>query len=218
MNRLLLLVACAATLMACRSAEQAPGPTSGQGAADRTTVVDPAGDPPGTRYTVLAGGCFWCVEADFDKVDGVISTTSGYAGGTEVNPTYGEVGSGRTGHTEAVRIVYDSTRVSYRQLLEYFWRHHDPLTPNRQFCDAGPQYRAAIFYQTPGQRALADSLKQAYQGRFPTPIVTEIVPETPFYRAEDYHQDFYRTNPERYDSYRLGCRRDARIEQLWGTP
>ena len=214
MPRLFLLLPL--LLAGCRTSEPAPVAGAAQTPSSRTTAVSRANDPPGTSYIVLAGGCFWCVEADFDKVPGVRSTTSGYAGGEEVNPTYEEVGSGRTGHTEAVRIVYDSTRVSYAQLLEYFWRHHDPLTANRQFCDAGTQYRAAIFYRTPRQRALADSMKTAYQPRFPTPIVTEIVPETAFYPAEDYHQDFYRTTPERYHSYRMGCRRDARVEQLWG--
>ncbi len=204
------------TLAGCRSSESRAPAAPAESATDRTTAVTPAADPPGTAYAVFAGGCFWCVEADFDKVEGVRSTTSGYAGGTEANPTYEEVGSGRTGHAEAVRVVYDSTRVPYAALLAYFWHHHDPLTGDGQFCDHGSQYRPIVFVRTARQRAVADSLKAVYEARFGRAVATEIVAETPFYRAEGYHQDFYRKNPERYHSYRLGCRRDARVEQVWG--
>jgi peptide-methionine (S)-S-oxide reductase len=173
--------------------------------------------PPGERAkATFAGGCFWCVEADFDKVDGVISTTSGYTGGKLANPTYSQVSAGGTGHTEAVEIVYNPAKVSFQKLLDVFWRNHDPLTKNRQFCDGGEQYRAGIFYHDAEQRRLAEASKQAAQARFTQPIQTEITVAGAFYPAEDYHQDFYVKNPVRYKFYRLNCGRDKRLEQLWG--
>jgi peptide-methionine (S)-S-oxide reductase len=173
--------------------------------------------PPGERAkATFAGGCFWCVEADFDKVGGVISTTSGYIGGKLANPTYSQVSAGGTGHTEAVEIVYDPAKVSFEKLLDVFWRNHDPLTKNRQFCDGGDQYRAGIFYHDAEQRRLAEASKQAAQVRFTQPIQTEVTAASAFYQAEDYHQDFYVKNPIRYKFYRLNCGRDKRLEQLWG--
>jgi peptide-methionine (S)-S-oxide reductase len=167
---------------------------------------------------VFAGGCFWCTEADFDKVPGVLSTTSGYIGGHLENPSYEQVSAGRSGHIEAVQVRYDPGKTSYAKLLEAYWPTIDPLTANAQFCDHGPQYRSAIFYATPEEQALAEASKAALQasGRFSQPIVTEILPATTFYPAEDYHQDYYQRNPLRYAYYRNGCGRDKRLEQLWG--
>jgi peptide-methionine (S)-S-oxide reductase len=169
-----------------------------------------------TAVATFAGGCFWCVEADFDKVDGVISTTSGYTGGKVANPSYQQVSAGSTGHTEAVEIVYDPAKVSYEKLLNHFWRNHDPLTKNAQFCDHGSQYRAGIFYHDEEQQRLAQASKQKAQARFRQPIQTEITPAGPFYKAEDYHQDYYVKNPIRYKFYRYNCGRDQRLEELWG--
>jgi peptide-methionine (S)-S-oxide reductase len=173
---------------------------------------------PTTAIATFAGGCFWCTEADFDKVKGVISTTSGYTGGLVVNPTYQQVGSGRTGHTEAVEIVYDPAVVSYGRLLDVFWHNHDPLAKDRQFCDRGTQYRPAIFYHNAEQHALAEASKKKYQARFKQPIQTEITAASAFYKAEDYHQDYHNKNSVRYKFYRYNCGRDARLEELWGKP
>lgn len=166
----------------------------------------------------FAGGCFWCTEADFDKVDGVVSTTSGYIGGHTENPTYEEVSGGGTGHTEAVEIRYDPGRVSYRELLDIFWVNHDPTTNDRQFCDKGRQYRPGIFYHDAEQKRLAEASKRKVENEQPFPVVTEITEATTFYAAEDYHQDYYRKNPIRYKFYRFSCGRDARLEELWGEP
>ena len=171
-----------------------------------------------TATATFAGGCFWCTEADFDKVKGVISTTSGYIGGMVVNPTYEQVVTGRTGHTEAVEVVYDPAVVSYERLLDVFWKNHDPLAKDRQFCDRGTQYRPGIFYHSEEQRALAEATKKTHQARFKQPIQTEITAATTFYNAEDYHQDYYKKNPTRYQFYRFNCGRDARLEELWGKP
>jgi peptide-methionine (S)-S-oxide reductase len=164
----------------------------------------------------FAGGCFWCMEGPFDKVDGVVSTTSGYTGGTRKNPSYEEVSSGGTGHAESVQVVYDPAKVSYEKLLEVYWHNIDPLARNRQFCDVGTQYRSAIFYHDETQKRLAEASKAEVQKRFKQPIATEIVAASAFYPAEDYHQDYYMKNPIRYKFYRTGCGRDARLEELWG--
>lgn len=166
----------------------------------------------------LAGGCFWCVEADFDKLPGVVSTTSGYIGGMRANPTYEQVSGGRTGHFEAVEIVYDPTRITYAQLLDHFWVNIDPTVDDRQFCDIGPQYRAAIFVHDEEQRRVAEASKAALQKSkpFAKPIVTPILPATTFFNAEEYHQDYYLKNPIRYRYYRSGCGRDARLTEIWG--
>ena len=170
------------------------------------------------KTATFAGGCFWCVEADFDKVAGVVSTTSGYTGGRTVNPSYEEVSRGGTGHAEAVEVVYDAGKVSYERLLDVFWHHIDPLAKDFQFCDHGNQYRTAIFYRGEDERRLAEASKVTVQARFKQPIATEIVPAGPFYKAEEYHQDFYVKNPVRYKFYRYNCGRDARLEELWGKP
>jgi len=166
----------------------------------------------------LAGGCFWCVESDFDKIDGVISTTSGYIGGRKANPTYQEVSAGGTGHTEAVQIVFDPSRVSYRTLVDRFWTTIDPTVKDQQFCDVGSQYRSGIFFHDEEQRREAEASKAAIEKSkpFKQPIVTEITMATTFYPAEEYHQDYYLKNPIRYRYYRTGCGRDARLKQLWG--
>jgi peptide-methionine (S)-S-oxide reductase len=172
----------------------------------------------GHAIATFAGGCFWCMEPPFDELDGVISTTSGYTGGHKPNPTYEEVSSGATGHTEAVQVVFDPQRINYEKLLAVFWRNIDPITANAQFCDHGTQYRAGIFYHNAEQRRLADESKRALEasGRFKVPIVTEIVAAGPFYPAEEYHQDYYKKNPIRYKFYRAGCGRDQRLAELWG--
>ncbi|MDH5540873.1 MAG: peptide-methionine (S)-S-oxide reductase MsrA [Rhizobacter sp.] len=174
--------------------------------------------PMATAKAVFAGGCFWCVEADFDKVEGVLSTTSGYTGGTVANPTYAQVSAKRTGHAEAVEIVFDPAKVSYERLLEHYWRTIDPTTPDRQFCDAGSPYRTAIFAQDEAQLKAALASRQALEKSkpFKEPIVTEVVKGGAFYPAEAYHQDYYLKNPIRYKYYRNGCGRDARLKQLWG--
>ncbi|MCH9648339.1 MAG: peptide-methionine (S)-S-oxide reductase MsrA [Deltaproteobacteria bacterium] len=170
------------------------------------------------EVAIFAGGCFWCTESDFEKVEGVISAVSGYIGGHQDNPTYNEVSAGRTGHTEAVRIEFDTTQISYEEMLETFWYSIDPTTPDRQFCDRGSQYRSGIFYLDEDQKAAAlQSLAEIEATKpFSDPIVTEITAADTFFPAEDYHQDFYKKSPGRYYSYRRGCGRDARLEQIWG--
>ena len=167
---------------------------------------------------VFAGGCFWCVESDFDKVPGVLSTTSGYTGGKTANPTYEQVSSHSTGHAEAVLVEFDPAKVSYERLVEHFWRTIDPTTKDRQFCDSGSPYRSAIFVQDAEQLKLATASRAALEKSkpFKEPVVTEIVMATTFYPAEGYHQDYYLKNPVRYKLYRTGCGRDARLKQLWG--
>jgi peptide-methionine (S)-S-oxide reductase len=171
-----------------------------------------------SAVAVFAGGCFWCTEADFDKLPGVLETTSGYIGGSIENPTYEEVSSGRTGHIEAVQVRFDPRQTSYAKLLEAFWPTIDPINGNGQFCDNGPQYRSAIFYLNAEQQHLAEASKTALtaSGRLAQPIATEILAATPFYAAEDYHQDYHTKNPLRYNYYRHGCGRDQRLKELWG--
>jgi peptide-methionine (S)-S-oxide reductase len=172
-----------------------------------------------TRIATFAGGCFWCMEPPFDKVDGVLSTISGYTGGRTVNPTYEEVSSGTTGHAESLQVTYDPSRVTYEKLLEVYWHNIDPLARDRQFCDVGEQYRSAIFYHDEEQKRLAEASKQELEksGRFKQPIATQIVAATTFYPAEEYHQDYYKKNPIRYKFYRFNCGRDQRLQELWGT-
>jgi peptide-methionine (S)-S-oxide reductase len=175
--------------------------------------------PNGTSVATFGGGCFWCMEPPFDAVDGVLATTSGFMGGTVANPTYDQVSRGGTGHIEVVQVTFDSSRVSYQELLEVYWTNVDPVAVNRQFCDVGPMYRSAIFVHSPQQRELAETSKRSLQasGRFDRPIATEIHDASAFYAAEDYHQDFYLKNPRRYRQYRQGCGRDARLREIWGS-
>ncbi|PKO52887.1 MAG: peptide-methionine (S)-S-oxide reductase [Betaproteobacteria bacterium HGW-Betaproteobacteria-20] len=168
---------------------------------------------------IFAGGCFWCSEADFEKLAGVVMAESGYTGGQLENPTYEQVSRGSTGHAEAVRVTYNPKLVSYAQLLDYFWHHIDPTVKDQQFCDVGSQYRSAIFYQDESQKKAAEASKTALErsGKL-AHIYTEIVPASRFYIAEGYHQDYYKKNPIRYRYYRNGCGRDARISEVWGPP
>ena len=182
--------------------------------------AQPAKAPPaGAAVATFAGGCFWCMEPPYDKLPGVLSTTSGYMGGTTRNPTYEEVSAGRTGHAEVVQVVYDPKQVTYERLLEVFWRNVDPTVKDRQFCDAGSQYRTAIFVHTDLQRQAAENSKAllATTKPFKDPIVTPIVSAGEFWPAEEYHQDYYVKNPVRYTYYRTGCGRDARLKALWGN-
>jgi len=206
----IILFSLAALLTSCQTSEQ-----NGQNAASATTNSI---QTKNLATATFAGGCFWCMEPPFEKLVGVISVTSGYIGGQKRNPTYEEVSAGETGHAEAVQVVYDSTQISYAQLLQVFWRNIDPLAVNRQFCDGGSQYRSAIFYHNAEQRRLAEESKQKLEQikKFGRPIVTEIVAASAFYPAEEYHQDFYKKSPLHYKTYRAGCGRDRRLKELWG--
>jgi len=166
----------------------------------------------------FAGGCFWCMEEAYEKVDGVVTVISGYIGGQVDHPNYEQVSAGGTGHAEAVEVAYDPSKVTYQQLLEVFWRNVDPTTLNAQFCDHGNQYRTAIFYHDEMQKQLINESQKTVEGSktFPEPIVTEISPASMFYPAEEYHQDFYTKNPIRYKFYKWNCGRAQRLEQLWG--
>lgn len=177
----------------------------------------PAAEKPAVAKATFAGGCFWCVEEAFDKIPGVVGTISGYMGGKTKNPTYEQVSSGRTGHTEVVQVEYDPKRVTYDKLLDVFWRNIDPTQRDAQFCDHGSQYRSGIFYHDDEQRKLAEASKTALMKNkpFKGEIVTEITRASEFYAAEDYHQDYYQKNPVRYKFYKTGCGREARLKELW---
>jgi peptide-methionine (S)-S-oxide reductase len=179
-----------------------------------------AGPGPGLQNATFAGGCFWCMEPAFDKLEGVKSVVSGYTGGHKTNPTYEEVSNGTTGHAESIEITYDPAVISYAKLLDVFWHNVDPTVKDRQFCDSGSQYRSAIFYHDEEQKRLAEASKKTLEQskRFPGPIYTEIVPATTFYPAEEYHQKYYQKNPVRYKYYRYSCGRDQRLKELWGKP
>lgn len=202
MRKTLLALAALAVLAAVPSAAAPPAPQPGEGIA------------------VFATGCFWCTESDFEKVPGVIDVVSGYTGGTVDNPTYKQVGSGGTGHAEAVEVRFDPAKVTYAQLLDKFWHSTDLLDGGGQFCDRGEEYRSAIFYLDDEQMRLALESKAAIEasGRFSQPIATRIDPAATFWPAEDYHQDYARLNPVRYKYYRWNCGRDQRLEELWGKP
>jgi len=198
MKRMLIGALGAFTLLASPASAQEPGP-------------EPA-------VATFGSGCFWCTESDFDKVEGVVKTISGYMGGLTRNPTYSQVSTGRTGHAEVVQITYDPAKVSYEKLLDVYWMNTDPLDASGQFCDKGSQYRPVIFTHTEEQKRLAEASKQALidSKRFKQPIVVEIKPATDFTAAEDYHQDFYKKSAFHYKRYRIGCGRDARLQALWG--
>lgn len=169
------------------------------------------------KKATFAGGCFWCMQPAFDKLDGVISTVVGYTGGHTKNPTYAEVSAGKTGHAESIEITYDPSKISYEKLLDVFWHNIDPTTPNKQFCDTGTQYRSAIFYHDTEQKAEAeDSKRKLIESGKVSPVVTEITQATTFYPAEEYHQEYYKKNPLRYKFYRYLCGRDKRLEEVWG--
>ena len=212
MARLLLALALPIVVLTtlaagCATTETAPadGPTVG-------LDIDPAV----ADTAVFAGGCFWCMEKPFEDLEGVAAVVSGFSGGTVPNPSYEQVTSKTTGHYESVEVIYDPTVVPYDTLLQVYWHNVDPLDGGGQFCDRGSPYYPAIFVRTPEERAAAERTKEFLNGRFSSPVAVEILDAAPFYAAEDYHQDFYRTNRARYTSYRIGCRRDARLEELWG--
>ena len=224
MNRLILSTFVAA--LACQSTGPNPdAPTNGSSSAPSTraaaNVVDgtalATAPEAGLAVATFAGGCFWCMEPPFDKVEGVKSTTSGYTGGVERHPSYKQVAYGRTGHTESIRVVYDPKVVTYGKLLKVFWQNHDPTDSGGQFVDRGSQYRPAIFVHDAEQRRLAEASKKelAASGRFSAPIATEIVDAADFWVAEDYHQDFYKKSPSRYYSYRRGSGRDRFLDRVW---
>ena len=202
---LLLLLACATTTT----------PTAARDAGDKPAVVPPLG--PNQAAAVFAGGCFWCMESDFDKLEGVVLTTSGYAGGHVKHPTYMDVTRETSGHKEVVRVVWDTRKLSYDQVLDYYWRHVDPTDAGGQFCDRGDSYETAVFTADPEQERVAKSSKAALDARkvLPGPIVTPILPLDTFWPAEEYHQDFHEKNPGRYLPYRMGCGRDVRVGEVW---
>ena len=208
----LLALLVSLSLIACQ--DNNASVQAGSVPASNTTEVDPS-----QADTIwFAGGCFWCMEPPFDRTDGVISTISGFAGGTVEDPTYRQVANGQTDHTETVQIVFDATKVGIERLLYVYWRNVDPITDNRQFCDAGAQYRPDIFVSPskPKHKKAALASKAEVEERFDEPIVVDVYELNQFYAAEDYHQNFYKKNPQRYYSYRESCRRDARLQQLWG--
>ena len=213
MRRLLSVLALPVVVMAtlaagCSSADPLPaaGPTVG-------TALDPAQ----ADTAVFAGGCFWCMEKPFESLDGVSAVVSGFSGGTVPNPTYDEVSRKTTGHYESVEVIYDPSVVPYDTLLQLYWHTVDPLDDGGQFCDRGTPYRPAVFVRTAEERAAAEATKAQLAARFGEPIRVPVLDAAPFYAAEDYHQDFYRTNANHYERYRAGCGRDARLEQLWGS-
>jgi peptide-methionine (S)-S-oxide reductase len=189
--------------------------------ASTTRGTDTAASPARAEKATFAGGCFWSMQLAFDGLPGVVSTTAGYTGGTTKDPSYQDVESGETGHVEAVQVEYDPSKTTYEALLDVYWHDVDPTDSGGQFCDRGPQYRSMIFYAADDQKSLAEKSKAeiAKDLRVHDPIVTEIVAASAFYRAEEYHQSFYRKNPVRYGLYRRGCGRDGRVAEVWGrTP
>ncbi|MCG8529195.1 MAG: peptide-methionine (S)-S-oxide reductase MsrA [Desulfovibrionales bacterium] len=177
-----------------------------------------AGNAEAKKATaIFAGGCFWCMQPAFDNVKGVTDTVVGYTGGTTKNPTYETVGTGSTGHYEAIQVHYDTNLVTYEQLLTVFWHNIDPFDAKGQFCDKGPTYRSAIFYMNPMEKELAEKSKQEVYTRFKRPVATMILPAKAFWPAEKYHQDYYMKNPIRYKFYRYRCGRDARLKEVWGS-
>jgi peptide-methionine (S)-S-oxide reductase len=207
------LIALTLAVTAC-SAPATGQPTS----QPATTATSQLGAPPaGQAIATFAGGCFWCMEKPFEQLDGVKSVTSGYTGGPEANPSYQQVSAGVTGHTEAIRIVYDPARITYARLVEVFWHNIDPTQANGQFCDRGTQYRTGIFVHDAAQRATAEASRAKLAGaKLPGPVITQISPAGPFFAAETYHQDYYKKNPSQYQRYRMGCGRDQRLQTLWG--
>ena len=207
MNRIILL---SAALVACTGARSA-----GYTETDLPQAASPL--ERGQAEAIFASGCFWCSESDFEKVEGVVDAVSGYAGGPESNPTYKQVSSGTTGHTEALRVIYDPKVVSYEELLDYFWHHVDPFDGGGQFCDRGSQYRPAIFPVDKSQQKAAERSRSEIAKRFDMPIAVELETPGTFWVAEEYHQDFYKKNPGHYLRYRTGCGRDARVRAIWSS-
>ena len=220
MNRSLLrslaVLAAVSGLAGCSAQTEASGEPRTRAPITGEAAVAPV-PPEGLAYATFAGGCFWCMEEPFDVLPGVHETISGYSGGAQLNPTYKQVSAGRTDHAEVVQILYDPEKVTYEKLLQVFWHNIDPTVEDRQFCDWGSQYRTAIYAHDDEQLRLAEASKQAIlDAGTVAEIVTEIAPATAFYPAEDYHQNFYETNPVRYKTYRIGCGRDRRLADIWG--
>lgn len=207
-SALLGAVLVGAALLACTPSSDA---TDSPAATPDTTLPAQVADT-----ATFAGGCFWCMEPPYDKIDGVASTMSGFAGGEVENPSYRQVASGMTDHTEVVQVIYDSTKVDYERLLRVYWHNVDPFDGDGQFCDRGSQYRPAIFVHDSDQRHLAEESKESVAARFAESIAVEIHPLEAFYAAEEYHQNYYQKNPQDYKEYRTGCRRDARLQEVWG--
>ncbi len=203
-----VLLAAATTVLRAAAPDTPPSNTTAKNTSTQTTTR--------TSTAVFAGGCFWCTESDFEKVKGVLSAESGYTAGPESNPTYPRVSAGVTGHTEAVRVIYDPSVVSYEQLLYVFWRSIDPTVKDRQFCDSGSQYRTGIYYLPDQAKAAKASLQQLEDSKRFVKIYTELEPLGDFWPAEDYHQNYYKNNPIRYNYYRTRCGRDSRLARLWG--
>jgi len=183
------------------------------------TTLDAASKKPTQNASIiLAGGCFWCIESDYEKLKGIISVVSGYTGGHIKNPTYQQVSSGTSGHLEVVKVTYNPNTISHEKILDYFWHHIDPTRDDGQFCDNGPQYRPAIFYKNEQEKNIILKSAQEIEKTkiFEAPLKVEFIPQSTFYPAEEYHQDYYKKNPIRYNYYRYACRRDARVEELWG--
>ena len=207
----LVLLAAGFGVVTAGWAFQPDPPPPGAGA---PAPADP--EKKGLETAIFAGGCFWCMEPPFDKLEGVVSTVSGYTGGEVKNPTYEQVSGGTTGHTEALKVTFDPEKIDYATLLKVFWRNIDPLAKDAQFCDRGGQYRSAIFYDGEEQKAAAAASLKEVDAKFDRPVVTQVLPAEPFYDAEDYHQDYYLKNPIRYKYYRFSCGRDQRLKELWG--
>lgn len=207
-----------AALLACTPGSNAASPSSAtNGAHDETPAAVPV-PTAGQAVAVLAGGCFWCLESDLDHLPGIVATTSGYIAGKADKPTYYQVGAGGTGHTEAVHVVYDTSKLTYDQVLDFFWHHIDPTDAGGQFCDRGDQYRPGIYPVDPAQLAAAEKSRAALEASkaLPAPLATEIKSGQTFWPAETYHQDYWKKEPESYQRYRTGCGRDARVAKLWG--
>lgn len=200
------------TLSGCAS----PQTSSDNDAADGNTLVRSDNLPKNQATAIFAMGCFWCAESDFEKVDGVISAVSGYTGGALENPTYEQVSYTETGHYEAVLVTYDTTKLTYSDLLSIFWKNVDPFDGTGQFCDKGSSYRAAIFPESKSEIAMANDTKKHWAEFLKRELATAIIKRSAFYAAEDYHQDYYKKNPLRYNYYRSGCRRDQRLQAVWG--
>ncbi len=218
MRFLLVPFAMSLAMMGCGSSQSIARSDSALSANRTMPAASTVKVTPGASVdtAIFAGGCFWCMEPPYDKLDGVISTTSGYTSGSVVNPTYEQVSAGGTGHTEAVQVVFDPTRVTYDRLLHVFWRNIDPFARDQQFCDRGTQYRSGIYPRNASQREAAKASLRTVAARFSQSIATEIVAATPFYAAEEYHQDYYKKNPLRYRYYRGACGRDGRLKKIWG--
>jgi len=206
-----------AFVLACGGTEQSALAGEGAEKAASAPGIEPGASEGPHQVALLAGGCFWCIESTFDELPGVISAVSGFAGGVEQAPSYRAVASGHTSHKEVVRVVFDPSIVSYDAILRLFWHNIDPFQGNGQFCDKGPHYRSAIYFQDEAQLASAEATKGEVEERFGKPVVTEIAAAGTFWAAEEYHQDFHLKNPVHYQRYRSGCGRDRRLKELWGA-